>query len=210
MHRERGRVLILGPKAKCPVPRAKVATPPPMTTPETVRIQIGNLSGLTTEAALHTLFARYGLISGYDRPVNPASGVPGTIAYIEMVAEEAEKAIPVLDGSTVDGQEIRVAELDAKPARAGAAKPKTASAKATASKAPPSRSARPAAKAAKTSAAAKPATKLRSMTSAKSVATSKATKTATSAKSARPAMKSAAKPAAKATKAPARAAAARR
>lgn len=102
-----------------------------MTAPVIERIQIGNLSNLTTGPALHTLLAKYGTVVSYLRPLNPGTDLPGTIAYLEVVTDDVERAIAALDGMQLDGQEINVGRSEAAAAKKKAAKPAAATKKAT-------------------------------------------------------------------------------
>ncbi|MCK5848761.1 MAG: RNA-binding protein [Caldisericia bacterium] len=79
-----------------------------------MNIFVSNLSFTTTEDELRTEFASFGELTSVniikDRMTNKSRG----FGFVEMVSkEEAEKAIASLDGKSVNGRNITVAE--AKP-----------------------------------------------------------------------------------------------
>ena len=71
-------------------------------------IQIGNLASGSMELQLRSLFLAYGPVISYARPVDPETGRPGPLAYIEMAPEQALAAIAGLDGRVVGGLPIAV------------------------------------------------------------------------------------------------------
>jgi RNA recognition motif-containing protein len=80
------------------------------------KLYVGNLSYETTEDSLHTLFAEVGEIESVTVITDRMSGRPRGFAFVEMATEEgASEAISRLNGQTVDGREITVAE--ARPRR---------------------------------------------------------------------------------------------
>jgi len=72
-------------------------------------IYVGNLAFSTDSAALKDLFAGFGEVSSAqvvsDRDTNRSRG----FGFVEMVsADDAQKAIAEINGSTVDGRQLNV------------------------------------------------------------------------------------------------------
>ena len=74
------------------------------------RIYIGNLAAASDETAIRALFATYGTVSSYDRPVDHVSKAPTAFAYVEMASVDALAAIAALDGHELDDHALRVSE----------------------------------------------------------------------------------------------------
>jgi cold-inducible RNA-binding protein len=80
------------------------------------KLYVGNLSYDTTEAALNTLFAEVGQVESVAIITDQRSGRSKGFGFVEMATEEAaSEAIGRLNGQTLDGREINVAE--ARPPR---------------------------------------------------------------------------------------------
>jgi RNA recognition motif-containing protein len=80
------------------------------------KLYVGNLSYDTTEETLHTLFAEVGEVESVTIITDQRSGRPKGFGFVEMGTEEAaSEAIGRLNGQTLDGRELNVAE--AKPPR---------------------------------------------------------------------------------------------
>jgi cold-inducible RNA-binding protein len=80
------------------------------------KLYVGNLSYDTREEALHTLFAEVGQVESVTVITDRGSGRSKGFGFVEMATEEAAaEAISRLNGQTVDGREISVAE--ARPPR---------------------------------------------------------------------------------------------
>ena len=76
------------------------------------KLYVGNLSDNTSEAVLRELFSKAGNIVSYTRPVDRTSRLLRDFAFVEMAtAEEAGKAIHLLNGHEVDGRAIKVSEV---------------------------------------------------------------------------------------------------
>jgi cold-inducible RNA-binding protein len=75
------------------------------------RLYVGNLSYQTTEAALSDLFRGVGEVVSVDLITDRYSGRSKGFAFVEMAEEiAAQQAIDQLNGKTVDGRDIKVAE----------------------------------------------------------------------------------------------------
>jgi RNA recognition motif-containing protein len=80
------------------------------------KLYVGNMSFDTTEDALHALFAGVGSVESVNIITDRMSGRPKGFGFVEMATEEdAQAAISQLNGATLDGRQIRVAE--ARPQR---------------------------------------------------------------------------------------------
>jgi|GEM_PF-651859 len=80
------------------------------------RLYVGNLSYQTTEVTLSDLFGAIGEVISVNLITNSVTGRSRGFAFVEMAEESAaQKAINQLDGKTVDGRDIKVA--DARPRR---------------------------------------------------------------------------------------------
>jgi cold-inducible RNA-binding protein len=80
------------------------------------KIYVGNLSYDTTEDTLRTVFAEYGEIEAVNVITDRYTGRSRGFAFVEMVTEQAaQEAISALNGRSVDGRELKVAE--ARPPR---------------------------------------------------------------------------------------------
>jgi RNA recognition motif-containing protein len=80
------------------------------------KLYCGNMSYDTTEDALRTLFAGVGEVESVSIITDRMSGRSKGFGFVEMATEEeAQAAISQLNGATLDGRQIRVAE--ARPQR---------------------------------------------------------------------------------------------
>ncbi len=78
-----------------------------------MKLFIGNLSYNTGEAELNELLSGIGTIVNFHRPTDFESGNPRGFAFITLDSQEAgEKAIELLDGTKIDGRELRVNEAE--------------------------------------------------------------------------------------------------
>jgi cold-inducible RNA-binding protein len=74
-----------------------------------VKLYVGNLSYTTTEADLKTLFAKAGQVASVALIKGRDTGDSKGFAFVEMSTQvEAEKAIRMLNGFTLNGRELRV------------------------------------------------------------------------------------------------------
>jgi len=84
------------------------------------KLFVGNLSFNTTENDLQDAFAAHGSVVEANLMMDRATGRPRGFAFITMSsAEEAQKAIDALNGSTLDGRNLTVNEARPKEERAG-------------------------------------------------------------------------------------------
>ena len=84
------------------------------------RVYVGNLSYQTTEDSLETLFAEFGEIESVNLITDRYSGRSKGFAFVEMATEQAaQAAIAALNGKSVDGREINVAEARPQKDRGG-------------------------------------------------------------------------------------------
>jgi RNA recognition motif-containing protein len=73
------------------------------------KLYVGNVAHATTEDELRTLFAQAGTIERLAIPTDRDTNQPRGFALVQMAtAEEAQKAITMLDGQSVREQAIRV------------------------------------------------------------------------------------------------------
>jgi RNA recognition motif-containing protein len=73
------------------------------------KIFVGNLSFNTTENDLQDAFAAHGTVVEATLMMDRATGRPRGFGFVTMsTAEEAQKAIEALNGSTVDGRNLTV------------------------------------------------------------------------------------------------------
>jgi cold-inducible RNA-binding protein len=80
------------------------------------KLYVGNLSYDTTEETLRTVFAEVGEVESVTVITDGRSGRSKGFGFVEMATEEAaSEAIGRLNGHTLDGREINVAE--ARPPR---------------------------------------------------------------------------------------------
>jgi len=75
------------------------------------RLYVGNLSYQTTEATLSNLFGAIGEVISVDLITDRMTGRSRGFAFVEMAEQSAaQEAINQLNGKTVDGRDIKVAE----------------------------------------------------------------------------------------------------
>ena len=78
-------------------------------------IFVGNLDITLTEQQLRDLFAAYGAVETVTLVMDRDTGEPRRMAFVEMTqAAEAQSAIAALDGTALNGRQIRVNEARAK------------------------------------------------------------------------------------------------
>lgn len=81
---------------------------------------VGNLSWGTTSDDLHDVFGQFGQVTDVHIPTDRDSGRPRGFAFVTMDTKEAmEKAIQDLDGTDLDGRDIRVNEAKPREDRGG-------------------------------------------------------------------------------------------
>ena len=84
------------------------------------KIYIGNLPFSSTEDDLRTLFQRFGDVASANVIMDRETGRARGFAFVEMDSEDsAKEAIRSLDGSEMDGRNLRVNEAEDKPRGGG-------------------------------------------------------------------------------------------
>ncbi len=84
------------------------------------RLFVGNLSFDTDQASLETAFAAAGEVREVAIPVDRDSGRPRGFAFVTMADNQsAAKAVAELNGTMLDGRQIRVDEAQERPRREG-------------------------------------------------------------------------------------------
>jgi RNA recognition motif-containing protein len=84
------------------------------------KLFVGNLSFNTTENDLQDAFAAHGTVAEANLMMDRATGRPRGFAFITMgTAEEAQKAIDALNGSTLDGRSLTVNVAKPREERSG-------------------------------------------------------------------------------------------
>jgi len=74
-------------------------------------LYVGNLSYDTTETSLRTAFEAYGEVATVNVITDRETGRPRGFAFVEMATEEAAaSAVEGMNGQTLDGRQIKVAE----------------------------------------------------------------------------------------------------
>lgn len=84
------------------------------------KLYVGNLSYNTTEEGLEKKFSEFGSIESVNVIIDRDSGRSKGFAFIEMTNDEdAKAAISALDGSELDGRNIKVSEAKPQERRSG-------------------------------------------------------------------------------------------
>lgn len=81
----------------------------------TKKMYVGNLAFQSTEDDVQKLFSDYGEVLSVNLITDRETGRSRGFAFVEMNAGDAEKAMQSLDGTELDGRNLRVNE--AKPRR---------------------------------------------------------------------------------------------
>jgi cold-inducible RNA-binding protein len=85
-----------------------------------MKLYVGNLSYGTTEEGLSTKFSEFGALDSVNLIIDRETGRSKGFAFIEMANdEEAKAAIQALDGSELEGRNIRVSEAKPQERRSG-------------------------------------------------------------------------------------------
>jgi len=86
------------------------------------RLYVGNLSFNTTADSLRAAMAADGRgVKDVHVMMDRETGRPRGFAFVEMNSKsDADNAIKALDGSTLDGRQIKVNEAQERPQRGGA------------------------------------------------------------------------------------------
>ena len=84
------------------------------------RLYVGNLSYNTSQADLTAFFAAAGEVREVAIPTDRETGQPRGFAFVTMgSAADANSAIAELNGSMLDGRNLKVNEAQERPARSG-------------------------------------------------------------------------------------------
>jgi len=84
------------------------------------RLYVGNLSYNTSQADLEAFFAAAGEVREVAIPTDRETGQPRGFAFVTMSsASAANSAIAQLNGSMLDGRNLKVNEAQERPARSG-------------------------------------------------------------------------------------------
>jgi cold-inducible RNA-binding protein len=83
------------------------------------RIYVGNLSYQTTESDLTSLFEQAGQVDSVNIITDRDTGRSKGFAFVEMSAEDADKAIAQFNGVEVNGRALTVNEARPREERSG-------------------------------------------------------------------------------------------
>lgn len=83
------------------------------------RIYVGNLSYQTTENDLTTLFEQAGQVESVNIITDRDTGRSKGFGFVEMSAEDADKAIAQFNGTEVNGRALTVNEARPREERSG-------------------------------------------------------------------------------------------
>jgi RNA recognition motif-containing protein len=85
------------------------------------KIYVGNLPFSSTEEDLKNVFGKHGAVESVNIITDRETGRPRGFAFVEMQeANAADEAIRALDGSDLEGRNIKVNEAQDKPRSGGA------------------------------------------------------------------------------------------
>lgn len=83
-----------------------------------VNIYVGNLPFTSSEAEISELFAQHGTVSKVQIVVDRYTGKSRGFGFVEMEnTEEAQAAITALDGTVIEGRNLRVNEARTRTSR---------------------------------------------------------------------------------------------
>ncbi len=81
----------------------------------TKKMYVGNLAFQSTEDDIQNLFSQYGTIESINLITDRETGRSRGFAFVEMENEAAQKAMQGLDGTDLDGRNLKINE--ARPRR---------------------------------------------------------------------------------------------
>ncbi len=81
------------------------------------RIYVGNLSFVTTEETLTSVFSKFAEVASAQIIVDKDTSQSKGFGFVEVDDESAGKAIAALNGKELDGRKIRVNYAEEKPVR---------------------------------------------------------------------------------------------
>jgi RNA recognition motif-containing protein len=89
-----------------------------------VKLYVGNLSSTTTEDDLRTLFAQAGQVASVALIKDRDTGNSKGFAFVEMkTRDEAQKAVSMLHGFTLENHELKVNRAKLREARSSGLTP---------------------------------------------------------------------------------------
>ena len=80
-------------------------------------IYVGNLPWSATEEQVRSLFSAYGTVNSVNLVSDRETGRARGFGFVEMADADAAAAIQALDGSSMDGRNLRVNEAQPKAPR---------------------------------------------------------------------------------------------
>jgi RNA recognition motif-containing protein len=80
-------------------------------------IYVGNLPWSATEEQIRNLFSQYGTVNSVNLITDRETGRARGFGFVEMAADAAAGAIQALDGSSMDGRNLKVNEAQPKAPR---------------------------------------------------------------------------------------------
>ena len=84
------------------------------------KLYVGNLPYSTTQDSLQTTFSQCGTVDSVNIITDRDTGQSKGFGFVEMSSDsEAQKAIQELNGTNIDGRDIRVNEAKPKAPRGG-------------------------------------------------------------------------------------------
>lgn len=83
------------------------------------RIYVGNLPFSATQDELRALFEQHGSVENVDLISDRETGRPRGFGFVEMAESDAQSAIQALDGTEMDGRNLRVNEARPREPRGG-------------------------------------------------------------------------------------------
>ena len=84
------------------------------------KLYVGNLPYSATEQTLHETFSQCGSVDSVNMITDRDTGQSKGFGFVEMSSDsEAQKAIQELNGSTLEGRQIKVNEAKPKAPRGG-------------------------------------------------------------------------------------------
>lgn len=76
----------------------------------TKKMYVGNLAFQSTEDDIHNLFTQYGEVKSINLITDRETGRSRGFAFVEMDDQEAKTAMQGLDGTDLDGRNLKVNE----------------------------------------------------------------------------------------------------
>ena len=84
------------------------------------KLYVGNLSFDTTQTELEAAFGAFGTVQSINLVTDRDTGRPRGFGFVEMGSDdEATAVVSALDGSDLDGRQIKVNEARERPQRGG-------------------------------------------------------------------------------------------